>query len=125
MKFVADDQPAEPLQPGEQPLHHPAAQIAPQRSAVLSLAPVLQRPALQGIPLFSPSPLAASGARFHKTIANTSITPITAQTIALPRSPANQNPLAALKQRMALVHPLTNAPGLLRIFRIFIEPFYD
>src|SRR6266851_5204559 len=61
----------------------------------------------------------------HKTIANTSITPITVQTIALPRSPANQNPLAALKQRIALVHPLTNAPGLLSIFRIFIGSFYD
>jgi hypothetical protein len=41
MKFVADNQPAEPVQPGEQPLHHPAAQVAAQRSAVLSLAPVL------------------------------------------------------------------------------------
>jgi hypothetical protein len=37
MKFVADNQPAEPVQPGEQPLDHSAA----QRSAVLSLAPVL------------------------------------------------------------------------------------
>ena len=87
--------------------------------------PVARSPRNTTIQLFSPSRLAASGARFHKTIANTSITPITAQTIALPRSAANQNPLAALKQRMALVHPLTNAPGLLRIFRIFIEPFYD
>src|SRR5882724_10228059 len=41
MKFVADDQPAEPVQPGKQPLHHSAAQVAAQRSAVLSLAPVL------------------------------------------------------------------------------------
>src|SRR5712691_2515398 len=41
MKFVAHNQPAEPAQPGEQPLHHPAAQVAAQRSAVLSLAPVL------------------------------------------------------------------------------------
>src|SRR5229473_6396868 len=41
MKFVADNQPAEPVQPGEQPLHHPAAQVAAQRSAVLILAPVL------------------------------------------------------------------------------------
>jgi len=49
---------------------------------------------------------------------------ITAQTIALPRSPANQNPLAALKQRIALVHPLTNAPGLLNILRIFIGLSY-
>jgi hypothetical protein len=56
----------------------------------------------------------------YQTIATTSTAPITAQQIALPRSPANQNPLAALKQRTALVHPLTNAPGLLRIFRSFI-----
>jgi len=28
MKFVADNQPAEPVQPGEQPLHHPAAKAA-------------------------------------------------------------------------------------------------
>jgi hypothetical protein len=41
MKFVADNQPAEPVQPGEQPLHHSAAQVAAQRSAVLSLARVL------------------------------------------------------------------------------------
>ena len=41
MKFVVDNQPAEPVQPGKQPLHHPAAQVAAQRSAVLSLAPVL------------------------------------------------------------------------------------
>jgi hypothetical protein len=40
MKFVADNQPAEAVQPGEQPLH-PAAQVAAQRSGVLSLAPVL------------------------------------------------------------------------------------
>ncbi len=30
MKFVADNQPAEPVQPGEQPLHHPAAHHAAQ-----------------------------------------------------------------------------------------------
>jgi hypothetical protein len=58
-------------------------------------------------------------------MATTSTTPITVQQIALPRSPANQKPLAALKQRMALVHPLTNAPGLLNISRIFMESFYD
>jgi hypothetical protein len=68
--------------------------------------------------------LLAVTSRFYKTIANTSITPITVQTIALPRSPANQNPLAALKQRIALVHPLTNAPGLLNILRNFIRSFY-
>jgi hypothetical protein len=56
----------------------------------------------------------------YQTIATTSTAPITAQVIALPRSPANQNPLAALKQRAALVHPLTNAPGLLIILRILI-----
>ena len=66
----------------------------------------------------------ALGPPLHKAIANTSITPITAQTIALPRSPASQNPLAALKQRIALVHPLTNAPGLLNILRIFIGLSY-
>ena len=41
MEFVADNQSAEPVQPGEQPLHDPAAQVAPQRFAVLRLAPVL------------------------------------------------------------------------------------
>jgi hypothetical protein len=56
-------------------------------------------------------------------MATTSTTPITVQQIALPRSPASQKPLAALKQRTALVHPLTNAPGLLNISRIFIKPF--
>src|ERR1017187_4958485 len=58
-------------------------------------------------------------------MATTSTTPITVQLIALPRSPASQKPLAALKQRAALVHPLTNAPGLLNISRIFIRSFYD
>jgi hypothetical protein len=56
----------------------------------------------------------------YRTIANTSTAPITAQQIALRCSPANQNPLAALKQRKALVHPLINAPGLLSILRSFI-----
>ena len=50
---------------------------------------------------------------------------MTVQQIALPRSPANQNPLAALKQRIALVHPLTNAPGLLNILMNFIRSFYE
>ena len=50
---------------------------------------------------------------------------MTVQQIALLRSPANQNPLAALKQRIALVHPLTNAPGLLNILRNFIRSFYE
>lgn len=40
--------------------------------------------------------------------------------MALLRSSANQNPLAALKQRIALVHPLANALGLLSILRNFI-----
>jgi hypothetical protein len=40
MKFVAHNQPAEPVQPGEEPLHDPAAQVAAQCSAVLRLAPV-------------------------------------------------------------------------------------
>ena len=56
----------------------------------------------------------------YKTIASTSATPSATQQMALPRSPANQNPLAALKQRTALVQPLTHAPGLLSIFRSFI-----
>jgi len=58
--------------------------------------------------------------RYH-AIAMTSIVPITNQQAALPRAPANQNPLAALKQRIALVHPLTNAPGLLIICSIFMD----
>jgi len=58
----------------------------------------------------------------YKTIAATSITPSVTQQIARPRSPANQYPLAALKQRKALVHPLAQAPGLLSIFRSFIGP---
>jgi hypothetical protein len=41
MKFVADNQPAEPVQPGEQPLHHPAAQVAPQRSAMIPARPTV------------------------------------------------------------------------------------
>ena len=41
MKFVADNQSAEPVQPSKQPLHDPAAQLAPQRSAVPRSAPVL------------------------------------------------------------------------------------
>ena len=36
-------------------------------------------------------------------------------------TPANQNPLAALKQRTELVHPLTSAPGLLSTSRSFIS----
>ena len=60
---------------------------------------------------------------FHKTIAATSTAPSAAQQTALPRSPANQYPVAALKQRIALVHPLAQAAGLLSIFRSSIERF--
>jgi hypothetical protein len=52
---------------------------------------------------------------FHNTMADTSTAPSTAQQIALLCSPANQYPLAALKQRIALVHPLAHAPGLASI----------
>jgi hypothetical protein len=46
------------------------------------------------------------------------------QQIALPRSLANQYPLAALKQRTALDHPLAHAAGLLSIFTSFIGLSY-
>ena len=42
----------------------------------------------------------------------------------LARSPAIQYPLAALKHRTALDHPLAQAAGLLIILRIFIEGCY-
>jgi len=57
----------------------------------------------------------------YNTIAPTSMVPSTIQQIALRRSPANQYPVAALKQRIALVHPLPHAAGLLSIFRSFIK----
>src|SRR3984885_10533567 len=41
MEFVAGNQPTEPLRPGKQPFHGPAAFVAPERSAVLALAPIL------------------------------------------------------------------------------------
>ena len=47
----------------------------------------------------------------HSRMADTSTTPSTAQQIAFLCSRANQYPLAALKQRIALVHPLAHAPG--------------
>jgi hypothetical protein len=52
------------------------------------------------------------------------------QIIARLCSPAIQNPLAALKHRIALVHPLTQAPGLLSIFRTLMSlkaslPFWE
>jgi hypothetical protein len=56
----------------------------------------------------------------YQTIATTSATPRATQQIAFPRCPANQNPLAALKQRTALVHPLAQAAGLLIILKILI-----
>jgi len=49
----------------------------------------------------------------YKTIAATSTAPSVPQHIALLCSPANQYPVAALKQRTALVHPLADAAGLL------------
>ena len=54
----------------------------------------------------------------YKTIAATSTAPSTTQQIALRCSPANQYPTAALKQRIALVHPLAIAAGLLNISSI-------
>ena len=44
-------------------------------------------------------------------IAATSIVPSIAQKIALRFSPAPKYPAAALKQRIALVHPLAQAAG--------------
>jgi hypothetical protein len=46
--------------------------------------------------------------------------PSSSQTTALRCCPASQNPLAALKQRIALVHPLAQAAGLLMILKMFI-----
>jgi hypothetical protein len=69
--------------------------------------------------------IAASVTRLvYKTIAATSTAPSATQQIALPRSPANQYPPAALKQRTALDHPLAHAAGLLSIFRNFIGLSY-
>lgn len=56
----------------------------------------------------------------YQMIAATSITPNATQQIAFPRCSANQYPLAALKHKTALVHPLAHAVGLLIIFRSFI-----
>ena len=53
-------------------------------------------------------------------MAATSIAPSATQQIALARSSASQYPVAALKQRTALDHPLAHAAGLLSIFRNFI-----
>jgi hypothetical protein len=56
----------------------------------------------------------------YKTIAATSAAPRAIQHIALRCSPANQYPVAALKQRTELVHPLVNAAGLLSSCSILI-----
>ena len=54
----------------------------------------------------------------YRRIAPTSTTPRITQKIALRRSPAPTYPAAALKHRIALVHPLAQAAGLLNIFTI-------
>jgi len=46
--------------------------------------------------------------------------PSTSQVTARRCCPASQNPLAALKQRIALVHPLAQAAGWLMILKRFI-----
>jgi len=48
-------------------------------------------------------------------MAATSTAPNATQQIALLCSPASQYPLPALKQRMALVHPLAHAVGFASI----------
>jgi AmiR/NasT family two-component response regulator len=57
----------------------------------------------------------------YKRMAATSVAPSAIQQIARRRSPANQKPVAALKQRIALVHPLAQAAGLLIISRSLME----
>jgi hypothetical protein len=51
-------------------------------------------------------------------MAATSTPPSITQKIALRGSPAPKYPAAALKQRIALVHPLAHAAGLLNILKI-------
>ena len=68
--------------------------------------------------------LSGQSSLHYKTMAATSTPPRAAQQIALRCSPANQYPVAALKQRIALVHPLAHAAGLLSIFRISIRLSY-
>ncbi len=58
-------------------------------------------------------------------MAPTSTAPSAAQKIARRRSPAIQYPVAALKQRIALVHPLAQAAGLLSICMYFIMYFIE
>ena len=62
---------------------------------------------------------------FHNTIAAISTMPKTAQQTALRCSWAIQYPAAALKHRIALVHPLAQAAGLLIICRILISEWYQ
>ena len=59
----------------------------------------------------------------YKTIAATSMRPSATQQIALLCSPAIQKPVAALKQRNALVHPLPHAAGLLSVLRRSMKYF--
>jgi hypothetical protein len=59
----------------------------------------------------------------YKTIAAISTMPSAIQQSALPRSPASQYPVAALKQRKALVHPLPHAAGLLSVLRRSMQDF--
>jgi hypothetical protein len=48
-------------------------------------------------------------------------TPSISQMMALACCRANQNPLEALKQRIALVHPLAQAAGLLIVLKMSME----
>jgi len=56
----------------------------------------------------------------HNKMAPTSAVPSTIQQIARLCSPAIQYPDAALKQRIALVHPLPQAAGLLIAFNMSV-----
>ena len=58
----------------------------------------------------------------YRTIAPISTTPSITQNAALRFSPAPRYPAAALKHRIALVHPLAQAAGLLNIFMIRMMP---
>ncbi len=62
MKFVARDQSAEPLQPGEQPFHDPATLVAAQRP-VGHIQP--QRPALDSAQHEMPHRIDADGAKLQ------------------------------------------------------------
>lgn len=69
MKLIADNQSAEPVQPGEQPLHNPAAQVTAQRSAVLGLAWFSRLGAIISIP-YSSSRCRSSGSESYAEEAN-------------------------------------------------------